>query len=530
MKYQTLFAVALAGCSFPPGELRDPPLDRDAPRVDIESPARGTIAGNVTKVLVTGMASDANGVVASVTVNGVPAIIGADGRWAADVPVVAGTSLLRAIAIDDEGNRGESTRAVVAGPMVDLDRHVDEGIRATLSSPALLTLAHSTATLIENGDLLSYAQSINPVVAVDGGPDCLYAHASITSLTVGDADVLTAPTNGGIMVSAVLENVDIGMHLQWSVACLDGGRDVVVSADRLTLQGLIAVGVVDRKLDIQFARSNVQVTGFDPQLPAVPDSVVRMLQLDAAVSPLMGSMVGRLVVSITSQALDALDDTRTVSFGRIDVDVDVAPKQISFTTRGGSVALDTSVRARNDKGQFVFVENIAPTLAMEQGFELAIADDAANQLLTSLWSRKAFDETVELNGDAVKLQLMLPPHVRASSLPLELTIGDWIATLPNATVAIHATTSLYVTKNDTSKLQLAVSTPAVRVDVVDGALTKEQLATIKQFAIDHVTEVGSAAVAALPLPTVGNAVPANLWVEPKSDSMLIVGDLEEGGL
>jgi hypothetical protein len=71
----------------------------------------------------------------------------------------------------------------------------------------------------------------------------------------------------------------------------------------------------------------------------------------------------------------------------------------------------------------------------------------------------------------------------------------------------------------------------VRIDIVDGgdALTKAQYDAIKEFAIQRVTEVGSAAVAALPVPTIGDAVPANLWLEPDSDSMLIAGDLMEGG-
>lgn len=546
MKFQTLFAVAVAGCSFTPGEPGGgPALDRDAPRVEIETPSRGTIAGDVSHVLVIGTASDDSGVVASVKVNGVSAVVGDDGKWIVDVPVAPGTSLLHAIAFDEKGNRGEQTRAIVAGPMVYLDRHVEAGIRATLSSSALVTLGHNTATFIENGGLSGIAQGMNPVVDVGGTADCLYGQGSITSVTVGDADVLTGPSDGGIMVAAVLTDVHVGMHLQWSVSCLDGERDVELTADRVTVQGLLTIGVVDHKLDIQFPNPTVQVTGFDPHLGAVPDTIVQSLHLDSAVSSVIGSTTGRLVVPIASQLLAALDDTRTVEVAGMPVDIDVAPTQISFSARGGSVTLETSARARGDRGQFVFVPNISPPLEMKDGFELAIADDAANQLLTSLWSVQAFDRTVDLTPyepiskfyDTAELQLMAPPHVTASAHPLELTIGDWLATFKGdgaatTSVAIHATTALYVTTGDDGKLRLAVSTPAVRIDI-DGdsdSVTKAQYDAIKQFAIQRVTEVGSAAVGALPVPTVGDAVPANLWVEPDSDSMLIAGDLAEGGL
>jgi hypothetical protein len=156
---------------------------------------------------------------------------------------------------------------------------------------------------------------------------------------------------------------------------------------------------------------------------------------------------------------------------------------------------------------------------------------------------KAFDRTVDLTAsetigklyNSVDLKLMVPPHVTASARPLELTLGDWMATFKGnepVTVAIHATTSLYVARTDAGKLQLAVSTPAVRIDIVDGGdtLTKAQYDAIKEFAVERVTEVGSAAVSALPVPTIGDAVPANLWVEPDSDSMLIAGELAEGGI
>ena len=96
------------------------------------------------------------------------------------------------------------------------------------------------------------------------------------------------------------------------------------------------------------------------------------------------------------------------------------------------MSLDTSLRARGDKGQFVFVANDAPKLDMKNDLELAVADDAANQLLTSMWSARAFDTEIELATgaygkvgdyyDSVQLQLVVPPHVEATGSPLELRL------------------------------------------------------------------------------------------------------------
>ncbi len=541
MKYQTLFAVAVVGaCSFESKPPDDFVLDRNAPSVEIESPIRGTIAGDVTHVLVTGTASDDRGVVASVTVNGVPATLGDDGAWIAQVPVVPGTTLLHAIAVDDEGNQGERTRAVVAGPMVDLDRHVEQSIHASVSAQALLAVGHDTEALIENGGLLIVAQDMNPVVDIGGGPDCLYAQASITSLTVGDANVLTAPTNDGIMVSAVLDDVHVGMHLSWAVSCIDGSRDIELSAQRVNVQGLVTLGLVDGSLAVHFADPATQVTGFDAQLPGVPDAVVQMLQLDGAIGPALGSLTERIVTPMATRTFSALDDTRTIDVAGTQVDVDVLPTQISFGPQGGSFRLETSLRARDDHGAFVYVPSLAPALEIKHGFELAIADDAANQLLASLWSVKAFDSEIDLatgafadlakTYDSVQLQMMVPPYVNATARPPQLTIGDWIATFKQGgvaavTVAIHATAELYVVEAD-GTLHMNVSTPAVRVDLAghgDG-LSKEGYDAIKAFAADRVVALGSAAFAAVPLPVIGEATP-NLWVESQTGYLLVSGDV-----
>lgn len=543
MKLSTLFAVTavFVGCADHPYEPDAPAFDRNAPSVQIASPTRGTIAGDVTHVLVTGSASDDLGVT-SVTVNGVPAALAADGTWSVDVGVRPGTTLLHAIAVDAQGNRGEETRAVVAGPMVLLDRHVTGGIRATVSAPALNALGRGTATFIENGGLMMAVQGMNPVVAVGGGPDCLYAQASITSFTVGDADVLMGPTAGGVLVSAVLTDVHVALHLQWAVSCFDGSRDVVVSAERMTVNGLIGVGVANRKLDVHFDQPAVVVTGFDLQSEGVPDNVVQMLGIDSAISPIVGLVTQRLVEPMVERSLSALDDAKELELAGAEVTVDLRPTYTDFTPEGGTIALDTSFRAHGDAGQFVFEPNDVPALGMKHGFEMAVADDAANQLLTSMWSVKGFDGVIDLKAstyediaklyDTAQLQLMVPPYVDASHRPLELTLGDWIATFTGEgvvtrTVAIHAKTALYVVESDEGGLRIDISTPLVDIDVIDGrsTITKGEYDAIKAFAMAHITNIGSAAVAAIPLPVVGDAVPTELWVDPISDYLLIVGNL-----
>ena len=81
-----LISLSLVACTDHPYDPSGPAIDPNAPVIEITTPTRGTIAGDVQSVTVTGTSSDDNGV-ASVTVNGVAATLATDGSWTATVPV-----------------------------------------------------------------------------------------------------------------------------------------------------------------------------------------------------------------------------------------------------------------------------------------------------------------------------------------------------------------------------------------------------------------------------------------------------------
>src|SRR5687768_10949217 len=126
-----------------------------------------------------------------------------------------------------------------------------------------------------------------------------------------------------------------------------------------------------------------------------------------------------------NKSLAGLNDTKTIDVLGTQVDVDVKPSQINFTRDGGMVLLHTSLRAQRDSGSFVYVPNTLPAMDMSHGFQLAIADDTANQLLTSMWSAGGMDKTIELaNGsygevgklyDSVQLEVKVPPYLDATN-------------------------------------------------------------------------------------------------------------------
>lgn len=188
----TLGLVVAAGCADHPYNPDGPAVDPNAPVVHITSPDRGTFAGDVPSITVSGTATDDTSV-ASVTVNGVTAQLAADGTWTATVPVVAGTNLLHAIATDGSGNTGKESRAVVAGPMSGIAMAVPQAVTASLSAETFAAIGKGASSFITTGDLESIVAPHNPVLDLGGGPDCLYVQASITSISIGGADISMPP-------------------------------------------------------------------------------------------------------------------------------------------------------------------------------------------------------------------------------------------------------------------------------------------------------------------------------------------------
>jgi hypothetical protein len=545
--FAVIAAVSFGACDNP-YDPSGPAVDPDAPRVHITTPAFGTIAGDVKTVTVTGTVTDDSGV-DSVKVNDVTATVGSDGTFTADVPVHAGTNLLHAIALDKQGNAGKETRAVVAGPQATLNRQITNAITATLSAQTIDAVARGAANYIQNGDLTAAVAPMNPVVnaGAPDGPDCLYGQARITSMDVGTADIVMAPQNGGIFMSAELRNLKVGMHLQWAVACADGSRDITISASKISVQGMLKVGVSGRDFDISLTNQNVDITGFDLDLGGIPGTIVDMLHLDTAMGPILGFATERFVVPMLNKTLAGLNEVKTVDlFGR-QVDIDVKPQSVTFTREGGTVLLNTTMRAKQDTGTFVYVSNTTPIMDMSHGFQLAVADDAANQLVTSLWSAKGLDATLDLKTgsygtigqlyDSVEISAKVPPFVDASGEKLMMTVGDMVASFKLAgsvttAVAINAEVALEIINDADGALRFDVGDPTVYVDVLDDGvegsniLSNSEFEDIVSFALSRIVAVGSGTVGAVPLPSFGGVAVTSLSIDEQFGYLVVNGEVQ----
>ena len=291
--------------------------------------------------------------------------------------------------------------------------------------------------------------------------------------------------------------------------------------------------------------TNVFVPAFN--FGGIPGAIIDMLHLDTALGPILGWATEKFVVPMLNKSLANLNNTKTIDVMGTPVDVDIKPAAIAFSTDGAIIDLDTSLRAHADTGKFVFVPNTAPAMDLSHGFQLAVADDAANQLLSSLWSAKGLDKKIPLATgpygdvgklyDSVELEAKAMPFVDASGTSLVLTVGDLLATFRNGdsvatAVAINAQVDLKVVKGTDGQLRFDVGQPTTYVDVLDqgieGAnqLSNAQFEAITSFALARIIAVGSGSVGAIPLPAIGGVAVKNLSIIEQTGYLIVDGEVQ----
>ena len=397
IKLTALALASLAACdkAYDGGGLA---VDPNAPRVEISSPKMGTIAGDVKMVTVTGIAHD-DVSVASVTVNGVTAQLSPAGSFTVEVPVKPGTNLLEVVATDGDGNMGKTTRAVSAGATRSLPTVIPDAIMASISAQTFDAVSQGATTWVKTADLTGMIAPHNPILVVGGtNPDCLYGHASITGIKLGDAKIALAPMTGGLFLDADLDQPLVTMHLDYAAACINGSRDITIGATHIHVAGLIALGVGgDGKLTSAIQNPDVTITALDIDLGGIPGDVVDLIHLDTAIGPIIGWATEKFVAPIIAKTIQGAADSKAQVLGQT-VDVKLTPSRLDFDVTGALISMDTQLRAEGDSilDGFVYTDNVMPQMTTDNGFHFAVADDAANELLTSLWSAKAFDKTIAL--------------------------------------------------------------------------------------------------------------------------------------
>ncbi|HWB79837.1 MAG TPA: hypothetical protein VG755_32960 [Nannocystaceae bacterium] len=229
------------------------------PQIDVEYPPRAaTITGDLgtPTVTVMGTVSSGLGAIDSLTLNGDPVTVADDGSFTHDVAVDVGGNLLVFEATDDAGNARRRVQSLLWSdtyhePMTPSDDPVPEGLGFWLDQESLDDGDHSMpvddlATVLELAlgafDTNAFVDPTTPV-ASSAGYDVY-----LTSLELGSAMVGLQGTNGGIAITAALQDIYGDLNFDCTnFACELAGGDSTggLSIAAVTVTGTLLLGVDD---------------------------------------------------------------------------------------------------------------------------------------------------------------------------------------------------------------------------------------------------------------------------------------------
>jgi hypothetical protein len=536
-------AVACSSSDGPPG---DPPV------LKVISPERGTIQSGLADVEVRGIVTpapdygDGPGLpIQEVEVNGVPAQVAADGSFTALVPIGAGATMLKTIAKDTGGNEATDTRTLAAGNLLPLDSIINDGVTAAISDEAFAKLAEMAGTLIKQQDLGAMVQVMNPVVNSGDGPDCLYAQAWIRDLDMSNAQLRLTPYSGGLRLWAQIDDLDVPVDTNYAVACLDGDTAARITADRVTIEGNLAIGLVNGEVDVQLVDPTVDVDDLDIDADGIPGAIIDMLALDNlvgwvvpyAVDLFIGPMINDAIVGGIAQV-----EPVTVDILGHSLTTWMKPSAIAFDPAGGKITLDSRFTMAGSEASpgLIYTENGVPSMDAGNGFQIAMADDAINQLANGFWAVGAMNLTIPHKAgqfDTLKTEARLPPMMSASSADgdMKMIVGDMIVTLvaegvEEAKLAFNAEISMSM-DSEGNIMKLSLDPPVVNIDVTDEIpnttnLSDEDLETIHHAVIGHMMDTLLPLVGAVPLPSFAGARLVDVDINGRNGYVTVSGALD----
>jgi hypothetical protein len=142
-------------------------LSKRGPRITVVSPDRGAQIQSTTQVNVRLQLQTVN-TVSSVTIQGIQAQALGSGIYEALVTLTPGTNFIHSEAVDNLGQKGESTFSLVQGSFQPLDQYLPQTVVASLSNDGLAKIEPLLTQLATQIDFAALVMSANPIVNVAG--------------------------------------------------------------------------------------------------------------------------------------------------------------------------------------------------------------------------------------------------------------------------------------------------------------------------------------------------------------------------
>lgn len=549
MRFAAL-APSLAGLALVAAACTDDrPIPQLPPELKVTSPIRGTMQEGLSTVEVTGTVApnaDTGVAVAQVEVNGVAATVDADGGFRAQVPLRSGANMIHTVATATDGATQSDTRAVVTGDMQPLRTPVDNALSAGLSKQAFVRLGTFAGDQIAAANLSALMMPMNPVVAKglsNGAEDCLYGKVSVKpGLDLRDANIQFTPTTTGLTLDASLDGVYAPLHARYAAACLDGDTDIVIRATQIRIRGNLGITVGGGRVNVTLQNPQITMTGFDLQASGLPGAVLDLLDLDQEIGNIMAKATEKFVGPMVEKAIAGVKvgEQHLNLLGK-DLGITIAPVAVHFDPSGADIVLDTSmvVGAAPLSTSYVYTDNQVPPTRLNTGVEIALADDAINQVMAGFWAAGALEQTVPYDlglANSVVLHATLPPVVSAGADgALHLTVGDLIATMqkdgvPVTSLAINVEVALKAEPAafDPTVVKLSLGLPTITTDVIQDStgLDQASLARLMPAMVQLQLDGFAPILGAIPLPAVAGIRPVDVRIGGKTGYITVAAGLQ----
>lgn len=536
--------VLATACTSGPAIIPDPPV------LHVTSPERSLIQDHAGAITVTGTATpNAKGVaVTKVMVNGVEAVVGADGTFSAVVNVPAGATLIHTEASDSAGGKATDTRSVEAGELRAPGAEVENAITAALSKEAFAKIASIAGPMIKNTDMAPLLAPMQPMIHSGDadGEDCLFGRLYIDNLTMTDAKIQLTPVDGGLAFYAEMDGLDVPGHMRYAVACISGQDTTDVSATKVAISGTLLISPDGMNgFTTQLVDQNVQLEGLNISAGGVPGAILDIIPLDSVIQYVAPKAAEMFMGPMMNKALGALGGPQKLNVLGKTIDVQVAPTDISFTSSGGLVTLNTKMLiegTENSKG-FIYTDNGMPTMDPGQGMQLGLADDLANEMLSQLVATGLLNLTMPASAntfDSTNIAMTSPPMISADPADgqMRLYLPDMMATFmllgqPVGKAAINAKVDLKIVPASGNDYAVAIQlgTPTIEVDVLDDVqnkteFTNDDLSTAVKLSLDSQITTISALLGSIPLPQMAGLQMKDLSITSQSGYVMMKGTLQ----
>ena len=536
--------VLATACTSAPAIIPDPPV------LQVTSPERSLIQDHAGAITVTGtVVPNAKGAaISKVMVNDVAAVVGADGTFSAVVNVPAGATLIHTEATDTAGGKATDTRSVEAGELRAPGAEVENAITAALSKEAFAKIASIAGPMIKNTDMQPLLAPMQPMIhsGDSNGEDCLFGRLYIDNLTMTDAKIQLTPVDGGLAFYAEMDGLDVPGHMRYAVACISGQDTTDVSASKVSISGTLLISPDGMNgFTTQLVDQNVVLEGLNISAGGVPGAILDIIPLDSVIQYVAPKAAEMFMGPMMNKALGALGGPQKLNVLGKTIDVQVSPTDISFTSSGGLVTLDTKMLiegTESSKG-FIYTDNGMPTMDPGQGMQLGLADDLANEMLSQLVATGLLNLSMPASAntfDSTSIAMTSPPMISADPADgqMRLYLPDMMATftlqgVPVGKAAINAKVDLKIVPASGNDYAVAIQLgkPTIEVDVLGDIqnkteFTNDDLSTAVKLSLDSQITTISALLGSIPMPQMAGLQMKDLSITAQSGYVMMKGTLQ----